>query len=109
MLRKVQADLEWDVQQGSTAVVVLLSDNHLVSANVGDSRALVIKIEENKDGRVIEPDQVIVLSQDHEPTQDEERNRIESTAGFSVVHGRVMHENWLYPNINLSRALGDFH
>jgi serine/threonine protein phosphatase PrpC len=80
--------------QGSTAVVVWITENEIIAANVGDSRAIL-----SRGGRAIP------LTRDHKPNDEIERDRIlqmgESIAWdrFSKVH-RVK-------NLSLSRAIGD--
>jgi serine/threonine protein phosphatase PrpC len=80
--------------QGSTAVVVWITENEIIAANVGDSRAVL-----SRGGRAIP------LTRDHKPNDEIERDRIlqmgESIAWdrFSKVH-RVK-------NLSLSRAIGD--
>ncbi|XP_053660182.1 probable protein phosphatase 2C T23F11.1 [Anopheles marshallii] len=75
---------------GSTAVVVLIKDNRLYCANAGDSRAIACL-----DGHLD------VLSFDHKPTNEKERERINSAGGY-VEYNRVN------GYLALSRALGDF-
>lgn len=75
---------------GSTAVVVLIKDNRLYCANAGDSRAIA-----SVDGHLD------VLSFDHKPTNEKERERISSAGGY-VEYNRVN------GYLALSRALGDF-
>lgn len=79
-----------DELAGSTAVVVLIKNNKLYCANVGDSRAVACV-----NGKV-DP-----LSLDHKPSNDIESRRIQAAGGwveFNRVNG----------NLALSRALGDF-
>ncbi|CAK9022133.1 unnamed protein product [Durusdinium trenchii] len=81
---------------GCTATVVLAHRNsskgtlRLHSANVGDSRAIVI---DKNDGEHR-------LSRDHRPTDPAEIQRVEHEGGF-VVRGRVVGQ------LGVSRALGD--
>uniref|UniRef100_A0A182PLL4 protein-serine/threonine phosphatase n=1 Tax=Anopheles epiroticus TaxID=199890 RepID=A0A182PLL4_9DIPT len=75
---------------GSTAVVVLIKGNRLYCANAGDSRAIACV-----DGKLD------VLSFDHKPTNEKERERISSAGGY-VEYNRVN------GYLALSRALGDF-
>ncbi|XP_015171924.1 PREDICTED: probable protein phosphatase 2C T23F11.1 [Polistes dominula] len=75
---------------GSTVIALLIKDNILYCANAGDSRAVA-----SINGKVI------ALSQDHKPTLEDERKRIENAGGcikFNRVNG----------SLALSRALGDF-
>jgi len=77
-------------QSGSTSVMTLLSDTHIVCANTGDSRAVL-----SRNGVAVP------LSFDHKPYDTKEKDRIEN-AGGHVKFNRV--------NVDLavSRALGDF-
>uniref|UniRef100_A0A1A9WC98 protein-serine/threonine phosphatase n=1 Tax=Glossina brevipalpis TaxID=37001 RepID=A0A1A9WC98_9MUSC len=81
----------WGEQMaGSTAVVVLIKNNHLYCANAGDSRAVACINGE-----------VETLSMDHKPNNEAETKRINEGGGwveFNRVNG----------NLALSRALGDF-
>ncbi|KAJ6216334.1 hypothetical protein RDWZM_007491 [Blomia tropicalis] len=78
------------VDTGCTAVVALLSKTgHFYVANIGDSRC-VMRVK----------GKTIPLSNDHKPTDVQERQRIEG-AGCYVVNGRINH------GLNLSRAFGD--
>lgn len=75
---------------GSTAVIVLIKENILYCANVGDSRAVACV-----DGMAAP------LSEDHKPTAPGETSRIIAAGGF-VEADRVN------GSLALSRALGDF-
>lgn len=89
-----RAMLEEDMLQekvaGSTAVVVLIKDNTLYCANVGDSRA-VASVR-----GVVE-----TLSYDHKPNNEEELRRIIAGGGWVQL-------NRVNGNLALSRALGDY-
>lgn len=74
---------------GCTAVCAIVSDNHLVVANAGDSRCVL-----SRDGKAV------ALTEDHKPNNEEEFSRIMKAGGF-VADGRVN------GSLNLSRALGD--
>lgn len=77
-------------QAGCTAVTMVVKDNTVWCANVGDSRA-VASVK-----GVPEP-----LSLDHKPNNEIEFNRITAAGGF-VEYNRVN------GNLALSRALGDY-
>ncbi|XP_022912769.1 probable protein phosphatase 2C T23F11.1 [Onthophagus taurus] len=77
-------------QAGTTAVCVVIKDNKLFCANVGDSRA-VASIK-----GIAEP-----LSTDHKPCNVIEYNRITAAGGWVDC-------NRVNGNLALSRALGDF-
>ncbi|CAJ0597206.1 unnamed protein product [Cylicocyclus nassatus] len=79
-----------DDVSGATAVVVLVKDDVIHCANVGDSRAVVSVCGEARP-----------LSYDHKPANEKEAKRILAAGGwveFNRVNG----------NLALSRALGDF-
>jgi protein phosphatase 2C family protein 2/3 len=76
---------------GTTAVCVLIVDNVIYCANIGDSRAVAsINCE------------CVPLSQDHKPDNPLELKRILAAGGY--VFG-----NRVNGNLALSRAFGDFH
>ena len=90
---------------GSTSVIVFRLGKRLICANVGDSRAILVK----KD--IIEH-----LSIDHKPSLPKEKSRIESKGG--EVHPcedddgddaimRVWVKGEDYPGIAVSRSIGD--
>lgn len=79
-----------DELAGTTAIVVIMKEGKLHTANVGDSRGVVSISGHAR-----------ALSQDHKPCLEEETNRIIAAGGwveFNRVNG----------NLALSRALGDF-
>lgn len=78
---------------GCTAVVVLVSDSHIICANAGDSRAVLAR---SSGGQMCFP-----LSDDHKPDNAPEKARIEAAGGF-------VEENRVNGSLNLSRSLGDF-
>jgi serine/threonine protein phosphatase PrpC len=115
---EVQRISHWSYQ-GSTAVAVKLhkttslNTTVLISANVGDSRAVLCR-----DGRAIN------LTKDHKPNDPDERKRIEGLGGsvewFGKVdkHGRPIERHTarngysggvyrVNRNLSLSRAIGD--
>jgi len=79
-------------RSGSTGVVVLITPNHIICANSGDSRGILSK----SNSEVVLP-----LSFDHKPTNDGEVTRIENDDGF-VRGGRVDGD------LAVSRSFGDF-
>jgi len=78
------------IEDGSTALCVVLDGSELVVANCGDSRAFLYQ-----------GGQTIVLTRDHVPTDNEERARI-IKAGGSVLGGR------LQGKLGVSRAFGNY-
>lgn len=77
-------------ESGTTAVVVLIKDDKVYCANVGDSRAVACV------GGKAEP-----LSKDHKPSNLIEYQRITAAGGWVDC-------NRVNGNLALSRALGDF-
>lgn len=83
---------------GSTAVAVVLHENPggdrtLISANVGDSRAILCR-----NGRAVD------LTKDHKPTAEGERKRILGAGGRIFLDETGVHR---VMNLSLSRAIGD--
>lgn len=74
---------------GCTATVCIMTKDEVITANSGDSRAVLCK-----KGVAVE------LSYDHKPDNPEEKERITKAGGF-------VEENRVKGMLNLSRALGD--
>eukprot|EP00633_Aureoumbra_lagunensis_P002331 CAMPEP_0197298076 /NCGR_PEP_ID=MMETSP0890-20130614/42613_1 /TAXON_ID=44058 ORGANISM="Aureoumbra lagunensis, Strain CCMP1510" /NCGR_SAMPLE_ID=MMETSP0890 /ASSEMBLY_ACC=CAM_ASM_000533 /LENGTH=564 /DNA_ID=CAMNT_0042775581 /DNA_START=317 /DNA_END=2011 /DNA_ORIENTATION=+ len=87
---------------GSTAVCILLINNTLFCANVGDSRAILAtrRPSQDPDKTNYAPLRAFPLSSDHTPCRDDEAARIRAAGGW-VIHKRVMGE------LSVSRAFGD--
>lgn len=77
-------------QSGSTAVTVMVRENQLFCANIGDSRAIA-----SVSGKVER------LSYDHKPSNPEEYERINDAGGWVDC-------NRVNGNLALSRAFGDY-
>ena len=98
---------------GTTCNIVFQFNNHLVCANVGDSRGIVVYDEGNKQNKGIFP-----LSTDHKPDLPEESERIKSHGGvieqFKDSEGkkvgplRIWKAGKNYPGLAMTRTLGDF-
>ncbi|KAI6196670.1 Phosphatase 2C containing protein [Aphelenchoides besseyi] len=82
-------------KDGSTATTLLLLNNVIYCANIGDSKAVVCRSEDDKQ-------QALQLTVDHQPMNFEERQRIQK-AGGNVSDGRLL------GMIEVSRAFGDGH
>ena len=91
--RKMKSQPRWrsgDDKSGTTAVTVMVTPDHVIFANCGDSRGLLSTNGE-----------VTLHTTDHKPANPDEKMRIEA-AGGSVVLQRVN------GSLAVSRALGDF-
>ncbi|GBG34127.1 Protein phosphatase 1L [Hondaea fermentalgiana] len=94
--------LKMDIDDGSTATVLLLKDKEYYLAAAGDSRAVL----------VMEDGTVEALSHDHKPDRRDERLRV-TEAGGQVEYD---HDNGTYRvfseevgGLAVTRALGDAH
>ncbi|XP_078616047.1 integrin-linked kinase-associated serine/threonine phosphatase 2C-like [Branchiostoma floridae x Branchiostoma japonicum] len=81
-------------KDGTTAVSILVVDDVMYIANLGDSKAILCRRKE--DGSLTG----VPLTKDHSPVQYEERQRIQK-AGGSVREGRVLGV------LEVSRSIGD--
>ena len=91
------------MESGSTVVLTFISNNTIICANCGDSRAILISENENK---------IIPLSRDHKPELPEEKKRIlESGGRVDKIYGmgpfRVWFKDADYPGLAMSRSIGD--
>lgn len=99
---------EIDAQfSGTTCVMVFQVGQKIICANVGDSRAIMVK----KEGK-----QIIPLSIDQKPNDPAEKKRIESNGGEVSQYEedgeksgpfRVWMKGQMYPGIAMSRSIGD--
>ena len=94
---------------GTTCVMVFQIGEKIICANVGDSRAIMVKGEK--------ANIIIPLSKDQKPNDPEEKKRIESQNGEvdqmeedgeKTGPFRVWAKGQLYPGIAMSRSIGDF-
>jgi len=91
--------------EGSTAVVVCVCEDNIVTANLGDSRAILCR-----------GSKAIPLTVDHKPDSATEKKRIEDLGGRVRWHGYLGPDRLPVPgmgayringNLAVSRALGD--
>ena len=94
---------------GSTCLIIFQLGNTIISSNVGDSRALLIK--SNKE--------IIELSHDQKPENETEKKRIEEMGGIVSQCNDLYDDGkeggpfriWMkgcdYPGIAMSRSIGD--
>ncbi|CAN0537894.1 unnamed protein product, partial [Ectocarpus sp. 12 AP-2014] len=89
-------------QDGTTVTACLLVGNFLVTANVGDSRAVLGSV--GHEGKL----RCKNISVDHKPEDPHEKRRIKTAGGEVVFNGcyRVQHEN-VSCRLAVSRSLGD--
>lgn len=112
---------------GSTGIIALITSTHILVANVGDSRAILVQNisnvgDDELQDESIRPDTCVVhkLSEDHTPSLQAERERIE-TAGLTIksfeINNSVTEEPslvWKVSDVSsssmlgMSRAFGDF-
>ncbi|CAK9041513.1 unnamed protein product [Durusdinium trenchii] len=79
---------------GCTACVCCITDAQIITANAGDSRAVLCSAGK-----------AIPLSEDHKPNAPREKQRIEAAGGWVENSGPNQYR--VNGNLNLSRALGD--
>lgn len=106
LVTKRQIDINYS---GTTAISVLIRNKYCICANVGDSRAVI--------GRLNTVWYPISLSNDHKPNLTEEKQRIEECGGrvepFKEETGEFIGPDrvWLkdeqLPGLAMSRSIGD--
>lgn len=102
-------------ESGSTCVLIIHIGNHIICANVGDSRAIAVFDEQND--RNLNYLKCIPLSIDYKPDLPEEKNRIlmsgglveqvKNSFGEGIGPYRVFAPGEDYPGLAMSRSLGD--
>ena len=112
-LKKVEFDA---FNSGSTCILIIHIGQHILCANVGDSRAFVAYDDNNEDQDLnyLEEAQ---LSIDYKPDLEEEKNRIllsggtveqmQNQFGERVGPFRVWVKSQDYPGLAMSRSIGD--
>ncbi|XP_068653374.1 probable protein phosphatase 2C 27 [Aristolochia californica] len=84
--------LQSTLSSGTTALTAMIFGRSLLVANAGDCRAIL-----SRRGVAIE------MSKDHRPSYAKEERRIKSLGGYIDIDG------YLNGELNVSRALGDWH
>ena len=94
---------------GSTCILLFQLNNFLITANTGDSKAIMVKNN----------NEFIELNEEHKPENPIEKNRIENAGGVvsqcndkyddEMIGGpyRVWQKGCDYPGIAMSRSIGD--
>ena len=91
---------------GTTCILLFIIGNKIISVNIGDSRAIMLKDKNN----------IIQLSIDQKPENKEEKERIEKNGGElrRIIENneeigpiRVWVKGKKYPGIAMSRSIGD--
>ena len=115
-LKKVDFDV---LSSGSTCVIIIHIGTHIICANVGDSRGIIVynDDDENNDPELNDLE-VAQLSMDYKPELLDEKNRIllnggvvekmKNEFGEEVGPFRVWAKGTDYPGLAMSRSIGDF-
>ncbi|KAJ0794486.1 putative protein-serine/threonine phosphatase [Helianthus annuus] len=77
---------------GSTAVVALICSSHIIVANCGDSRGVLYRGKE-----------AVPLSNDHKPSREDERRRIEAAGGTIIQY----YGQRVCGVLSMSRSIGE--
>ena len=92
---------------GSTCIIIYIIAKHIVTANTGDSRGILVSRNPNSKSSTI----VTQLSIDHKPTLSKERERIEKSNGIISKEDNGPYRVWQagenFPGIAMSRSMGD--
>jgi hypothetical protein len=80
---------EYSLSAGCTACVALITKDHIICANSGDSRCVMAR-----------GNQALEMSEDHKPDNEGEKKRIEEAGGF-------VEDNRVRGILALSRSIGD--
>ncbi|XP_073035471.1 probable protein phosphatase 2C 14 isoform X1 [Primulina eburnea] len=94
-LRTDEEFLKQDFSSGACCVTALIEGEEMVISNLGDCRAVLCR------GGIAE-----VLTTDHTPAREDERQRIEDKGGYVVFH----RGSWrVHGMLAVSRSIGDAH
>ncbi|KAL5963907.1 Integrin-linked kinase-associated serine/threonine phosphatase 2C [Taenia solium] len=91
-------------KDGSTATTILLVDNTLYIANIGDSTAVMARRREGGDcdKTTLESLVGLRLTRDHTPLDPGERERLTRVSNIRIIDGRVNGQ------LEVSRSFGDY-
>ena len=113
--KQIQSEKFNSYLSGTTVVIVIQIEEHLICANCGDSRAIII-IDEDYNNNLINS-KIIPLSIDCKPELLEEKKRImknggiveksENEFGEGIGPYRVWDGDNDYPGLAMSRSIGD--
>jgi len=89
-------------ESGTTAIIILLTPDDIICANLGDSRAILCRSSSNGPNENSKRNNTVIpLSSDHKPCNEAEKARIEAAGGV-ILGGKIE------GRLAVSRALGDF-
>jgi serine/threonine protein phosphatase PrpC len=111
-IRKQKFNVE---MSGTTAVLVIELDEHIICANTGDSRAILVYDDSND--KKLSSTKIFHLSIDAKPDLPEEKKRIYECGGVveqvidetdeTVGPYRIWKKGETYPGLAISRTIGD--
>lgn len=90
------------LNEGCTAIISVISRKHIVTANVGDSRAILVTLGGTKDAPKIRVD---ALSSDQKPANEAEEARIRAADMAVIDCNGIARVNG---DLAVARAIGDF-
>ena len=105
------------IRSGTTIVLVIQLEEHIICANTGDSRAIAIYDEKNEDN--LANSKIFHLSYDCKPNLPNEKRRIDESGGVvekayyanntndEYIPYRVWARGENYPGLAMSRSIGD--
>ena len=94
---------------GSTAITIFKIKNRIICCNIGDSRAILIK--KNNNSVSDSNTEIICLNSEHKPYILSEKKRILKKGGEIRIASEDIHRIYFtgkdYPGLSISRAIGD--
>ncbi|KAJ0974080.1 hypothetical protein J5N97_016045 [Dioscorea zingiberensis] len=105
------------LESGSTAIIILIADGQILAVNVGDSKAILcsedlhphaskgyasrLRPRTRRGGYLAKE-----LTEDHHPSRDDEKHRVEAAGGYVQEWAGVFRVNG---QLAVTRAIGDMH